>query len=271
MNEKRYFIALILSFMLVGAPIADAASGDDHGDASGSDRDAPTLIAHAGGAFDGWVGQNSREALDANYAKGHRYFEIDFCWTSDDRLVLIHDWETAFNRLFEDADERPTFERFESMTMKRGMTQMSLESLLAWMSKHRDAHIVTDVKERNIPALKRIAKSAGKLQRRFISQVYAPAEFESVGRLGFKRVILTLYRLPLPDADVIRFAVDNDPFAITLSTRRAFSFSSLRELSRTGVPIYTHTINKIEIFNYFRGEGVHGIYTDAIAPEDLHP
>ena len=99
---------------------------------------ATTLIAHAGGEVGGRVGQNSLEALNRNYAKGHRYFEIDFCWTSDNRLVLIHDWERSFRELFDGAKdiEKPSLERFKSMKMKHGMTQMSLASLLLWLSKH---------------------------------------------------------------------------------------------------------------------------------------
>lgn len=251
-------------------PDNGASFAEDNKIVSISDLDRPALIAHAGGELDGRVGQNSREALDSNYAKGHRYFEIDFCWTSDNRLVLIHDWEMAFTGLFEDAKERPSLERFESIKMKHGMTQMSLESLFLWLSKHHDARIITDVKERNFPALKIIAKNSGNLQKQFIPQIYDPSEFEPVKKLGFKKVIFTLYRSPLSDADVIRFAANKNPFAITMSVRRAFSFFPLRALNRKGVPIYVHTINKIDILNYLRGKGVYGIYTDKILPKDLH-
>lgn len=54
-----------------------------------------------------------------------------------------------------------------------------------------------------------------------------------------------------------------------MPVRRAFSFSLLSELNRKGVTVYAHTINKIEILNYLRRKGIHGIYTDNILPEDL--
>lgn len=251
-------------------PDEDASFAEDKHTFFFSDPDPPILIAHAGGELDGRVGQNSREALDRNYAKGHRYFEVDFCWTSDNRLVLIHDWQMAFTGLFEDAKELPSLERFESMKMKHGMTQMSLESLFLWLSEHNDAYIITDVKERNSPALKIIAKNAGSLQKRFIPQIYDPSEFESARRFGFKKVIFTLYRSPLPDDEVIQFATSNNLFAVTMPVRRAFPFSLLQDLNRKGVPVYVHTINKIEVFKYLHRKGVHGIYTDKILPKDLH-
>jgi len=234
-----------------------------------SDLPPPTIIAHAGGGIDDRVGQNSLEALDSNYAKGHRYFEIDFCWTSDDRLVLIHDWKRTFRGLFDDAKKQPSLEQFESMKMKHGMTPMSLASLFLWLSKHNDAYIITDVKERNLPALKIIARNSRKFQKYFIPQIYDPSEFKPAKLLGFEKVIFTLYRSSLSDAEVIRFATHNNPFAITMPVRRAFSFSLLNELNQKGVIVYAHTINKIEILNYLRGKGLHGIYTDKILPEDL--
>lgn len=50
-------------------------------------------IAHAGGEVDGQIYANSLESLNASYAKGYRYFEIDLSFTSDRQLVCIHDWE----------------------------------------------------------------------------------------------------------------------------------------------------------------------------------
>lgn len=234
-----------------------------------SEISPPLLIAHAGGAFEGRVGQNSLEALDSNYEKGHRYFEIDFCWTSDDRLVLIHDWERSLRELFMDVTKQPSLEQFESMKMKHNMTQLSLGSLFQWLREHRDAKIITDVKEKNLNALRIIADNSAKLRNNFIPQIYNLSEFETVKRLGFEKIILTLYRSSLSDEDVIKFAVDKRPFAVTMTVRRAFSSFLPAELRRKGVIVYAHTINSIEAFCYLVRKGIHGIYTDEIVFEDL--
>ena len=64
----------------------------------------PTLISHAGGGIETGTYSNAREAFDLHYQEGHRYFEADLSWTSDGRLVLVHDWDERFNEWFLDAD-----------------------------------------------------------------------------------------------------------------------------------------------------------------------
>ena len=58
------------------------------------------MVAHAGGGVDGDRYWNSVEALERNYAAGFRVFEVDFHWTRDRKLVLLHDWKQNFERLF---------------------------------------------------------------------------------------------------------------------------------------------------------------------------
>jgi len=56
-------------------------------------RSEMILISHAGGGLEEGNYSNSLEALDRAYADGLRYFEVDFSWTCDGKLVLIHDWK----------------------------------------------------------------------------------------------------------------------------------------------------------------------------------
>lgn len=48
----------------------------------------PLMIAHAGGGINGLSYSNSIEALDLNYDKGFRIFELDFSWTSEGQSVF---------------------------------------------------------------------------------------------------------------------------------------------------------------------------------------
>jgi len=152
----------------------------------------PMLIAHGAGEIESLKCTNTREALEQSYAKGYRYFEIDFCWTADRHLVLIHDWKKSFQKLFINAESRPTLERFESMRMVHHLSQMTISSLYRWLLKHSDAHVITDVKEQNLEALSFIAKTAGDLTERFIPQIYDPGELKPVEKMGFKKVIFLI-------------------------------------------------------------------------------
>ena len=227
------------------------------------------LIAHGAGEIENLRSTNTREALDQNYKKGYRYFEIDLCWTTDRHLVLIHDWKKTFKTLFMNAESQPTLEIFESMRMAHNLTQMSLLSLYRWLSKHHDAHIITDVKNHNLEALSLISKTAGNLKDRFIPQIYDPSELKPVEKMRFKDVILTLYRTALTDTELFEFVNRNKIFAITIPVRKAFSFGRIGELGQKGISIYVHTVNRIDVFEYLRKKGVYGVYTDTILPDDI--
>ena len=55
----------------------------------------PKTIAHAAGEIRGLAYSNSLEALDSSYGRGYRHMEMDFSWTTDGNLVLLHDWNLA--------------------------------------------------------------------------------------------------------------------------------------------------------------------------------
>ena len=48
------------------------------------------LIAHAGGANDGYIYTNSKEALASALDNGFRYVELDLYETSDSNVVCLH-------------------------------------------------------------------------------------------------------------------------------------------------------------------------------------
>ncbi|MCK4824891.1 sulfatase-like hydrolase/transferase, partial [bacterium] len=74
----------------------------------------PLRVAHAGGGIRGKTYTNSLDALDQNIENGFLYFELDFSFTKDGRLVCIHDWKKSFRRSFGFwTKEKPTVEAFE--------------------------------------------------------------------------------------------------------------------------------------------------------------
>ncbi len=229
----------------------------------------PLLIARAGGGIAEGTYSNSQEALDQSYAKGHRRFEIDLNWTADTRLVLAHDWNGTFKKWFADADTPPSLEEFKLMEMKDGLTQMTLEDLYEWLRRHEDAYIVTDVKERNLDALRVIAETAGSLKERFIPQIYHFGELGSVRALGFENVIFTVYRTRATPGQVLSFGSNNDLFAVTMPWKWALSLSLPQELRKRGVFVYAHTVNSLDVWRELQDVGVSGIYTDFLNPAEI--
>jgi len=227
----------------------------------------PVFIAHAGGGINNQTYTNSLEALNLNYEKGYRFFELDFSWTSDGELVAIHDWDNSFQQRFYLSGniEIPTKAQFLKLKTKTGLTQLSLQEILKWAGEKGDAFIVTDIKDDNIKALRKIRWDFIKYKKFIIPQVYNYHEYDEAAKLEYSNIILTLYRMKIEPFEVLRFSKHNSPFAITMHWKVAQSGLAYY-LFRNNTRVYAHTVNDIDLFSSLRKIGVFGIYTDFIAP-----
>lgn len=235
--------------------------------ASDLEMSAPRFIAHAGGAVDRQTYTNSLEALNSNYDKGFRFFEMDFSWTSDRELVSIHDWEDSFQeRFYVPADmDVPTKAQFLHLKTKTGLTQLSLEDVFNWAEEKGDVFIVTDIKEENIKALRKICTDFRKYKKFIIPQAYSYQGYDEIVKLGYRDIILTLYRMSTTFEELIQFSKERSPFAITMQWRAAQT-GIVKYLNRTNTRVYAHTVNDMNLFSSLRKSGVFGIYTDSISP-----
>lgn len=221
-------------------------------------------VAHAGGGYEGLVYTNSIQALDAN-ANKFDLFEIDLSFTSDDKLVCIHDWgvsaELAFGRKF---DPPPTLHQFNALVSKSAQYKnCTLDTLVVWLRAHPGKRLVTDVKADNLRALKVIVKMYPGINKRVIPQIYHPREYSEVKKMGFDDVILTLYRWDANMPYVVLRALFIDLYAVTMPIERAYFARYFRKL---GIPTYVHTINSAEGLNIMRIFGATEIYTDWLEP-----
>lgn len=225
-------------------------------------------VAHAGGAIDGQTYTNSLEALDKNLKNGFTYFEIDFSFTSDDKLACAHDWgDNAKKLLNDELLKRPTYDEFKTLVKKADFNICTLESLIDWFNRHPSAYLITDIKERNLEGLAIIASVFPDFSERVIPQIYQPAEYENAKKMGYGKIIWTLYGYGGSNGEVLKWAEKlGRPLAITMDEGRAAS-SLPRQLKRLGIPSYVHTINSAEKkFKYINLYGITEIYTDNLLP-----
>jgi lipoteichoic acid synthase len=229
----------------------------------------PQYIAHAGGGIGGLGYTNSLEALEANYRRGHRFFEVDLNWTSDGQLVLIHDWRGAFKSLFPETKPAgaPSLRQFLRLKMKDNLTPMSFSGLARWLLAHPGARIITDVKDGNLRALKTISEECPDLLERIIPQIYSFEEYDSVWAMGYRNIILTLYVANYPDEPVLAFARRRRLFGVTMWDKRAMG-NLPNELAKTKTPVFAHTVNSPEMRRKLEANGVSGIYTDFLCGEE---
>jgi glycerophosphoryl diester phosphodiesterase len=222
------------------------------------------LIAHAGGAAYGYRLTNSLEALENSYELGFRIFELDFERTSDEKYVLLHDWDSMAGRmLFEkrvfSLDEFKNADTFASLTL------LDLDDLLEWLSVHEDCFIITDAKCGNEPFLSELYGIAEALSDRFIPQAYSYEEYRKAKEIGFKNVLLTLYQMNDTEEALVSFAESEKPWAVTIP-ETVLTRSLVSSLAKAGIYTYAHTVNDLSFYEEWQAFGLYGIYTDYFCP-----
>ena len=97
------------------------------------------LIVHALGKINTTIYSNTLEALKYWYfEKNMRLMEADFHLTSDNHVVLTHDF-SILGRI-------PTLEEFKKYRLNGYLTRISFEDLVIFMEQHNDLYIITDTK-----------------------------------------------------------------------------------------------------------------------------
>jgi Sulfatase len=111
---------------------------------SANKNDINRFIAHAGGMIDRFIYTNSLEALDLNYKKGFRLFELDIIKTSDKQFVAAHDWEHWANIVNYNGTLPISTEEFLKHRIYGKFTPMDMNRINSWFKKHKDAILITD-------------------------------------------------------------------------------------------------------------------------------
>ena len=225
------------------------------------------FILHAGGVTpEGIIGSNSIEALENSYAQGYRIMEIDLCWTKDNQLVCVHDWNSYYAPRF--GKDSLTLQEFSKVKGSYyGYTSMTLDDLIQWMKLHNDAIIVTDIKENNVMGVELLAQKVPELKDRFWIQIYGKQEYDTISELGFKNIILTVYSMSWEEKQnaekLVEFAEKHLLIGITFPIELLELIPDyLKTLKKAKVPLFVHTVNDTEIQRELFTAGVSGIYTD---------
>ena len=223
------------------------------------------FITHGAGTIDGLAGSNSREALEAAYAAGCRFVELDFNFTADGDLACIHDWVSQYSSGITDCVPL-TADRFRECRIYDAYTPMLLSDVASYLAAYTDLYIITDIKDDNLAGLAHIAAAYPNLRSRFIVQIYSEDEYDAAWDLGFSQIIYTLYRLDWAektDTNHLReFTKEHLLFAYTFAAQLCHLDGYVEEMLTCGVPLFVHTVNGDEEQERYFAMGISGIYTD---------
>lgn len=220
------------------------------------------MIAHAGGGINGLTYTNSLESLEENYKRGFRTFEMDARISSDQKLVMIHGWG-SLPKYFNTAKRVLSAAEFKSLHEIHGLSQLSIEDVASWMRSKPDTYLLLDVE--NIDCLKIYKTLVPDLQDRTFVQIYHFREYFAVKKLGFSKIILTLYRSFYADDMVVRFAKYFPIVAVATQGNPPEDYLPSK-LKSIGVPAYIFTVNDTNKLLWSIKSGAYGVYTDFLDP-----
>jgi len=241
-------------------------------------RYAP-LIAHAGGGYrtkeTSSTYTNTYEAIQQNYELGHRFFELDFQFTSDKKLAAVHNWKNPDSILNE--------HDWLIQKMKPGSLQhLTFTQVLDMMLVQRDMFLITDSKAFEIEPQEQAAQfnlmydeimqRDAELLERVIPQIYSKEMIVSHAVLdNFPNVIFTGYGVATSTADILQ-TLDEHPNIQMFTTDILGHYIDDRNLvegiKNRGKKLSIHTVNAYEVFTEERYAGVGGYYTDFLTPSD---
>lgn len=223
------------------------------------------LVAHACGKYNGMAYTNSLNALDASYENGFRLFEVDFHFTSDHHIVLIHDWNGTEKKLLGTTKKVYSYNKFKNAKVIHKLVLMDIDTLVSWLKIHNDAFIVTDCKDNNLVMLKDISTEYPNMTQRFLPQMGLFSEYQKLKQIGYKNIILALYKTNYVDDDIIKFVKTHNLIAVSMPEKRAETNLPLK-LKKLNVEVFAHTVNSLSQYRRLLNNGVYGIYTDSIVP-----
>ena len=242
--------------------------------------DGHYVISHAMGGVDGNEYSNSLEAFLENYAEGHRIFEVDFQYTSDDKLVLWHNWKNRFSSKYK-SGYVPTYKQFMKSKIYGEYTPLDVERLLKLMADYPDVRIVTDTKYADAGIAKKqfkfivsTAKEMGlkRVLDRFVVEVYTTDMFKAVKKIyPFKEYMMTLYRAfkKAPSnskmKSLAKYGKEHGISTIVMDAKWwKSSYASI--LDAYGIESALFTVNDWDDAEDFFDDGVTALFTDYLPP-----
>ena len=205
-------------------------------------RETDRFIAHAGGAINGNIYTNSLEALDANYEKGFRLFELDILETSDGHLVAAHDWEGWSKMTGYSGEIPPSLEDFRKLKIYGKYSSLDMAAIKRWFADHSDAILVTDKINKPAKFAGQFAFNARLMMELFTLDAVLEAKsldllsvmpnWDVVMDLGEEK-LEKLLELGITDVAASRHVIPENQALLT-------------DLKRAGIRVYVYNLNETE-------------------------
>lgn len=195
-------------------------------------------IAHAGGEVNGIKSTNTKDALDQNYKKGFRLFELDIIETSDKKLVAAHDWKMWARFTDYSGALPPSHAEFMKHKIYGDYTTIDLKGINAWFAAHPDATLVTDKVNDPIAFANQFVD-----KDRLVMELFSQMAVEEAAANGIQAMISQTPLLKIVGDKINYLAVNNVKY-VALSRRILANETKLMlQLKDAGVMVYVYNVN----------------------------
>ena len=179
------------------------------------------------------------EALDLNYEKGFRLFELDFLKTADGVYVAAHEWEhwqdmTGYKGVL--PPEKAAFKQFKILGK---YTPLDIDDINVWFKDHPDAILVTD--KINTPT--DFSKSFIDKER-LIMELFTLEAVQEAVDAGIKSAMPNWAVVSGIKGDKVQTLVDMGVTEIAASRRDIkYNIQLIKSFKRNGIKIYVFHVN----------------------------
>ncbi len=226
------------------------------------------MIAHAGGIYNGLDHTNSKEAVD-NYLMSTvddeiRVIELDFDYTSDNKLVCSH--------LYRDKgfDYIPSYDEYMNYNID-GYTTIDFNDVINYMEQNNNLYIMVDTKveqhtDKTIVDIAQymINNIPKDYIDRLIFQLYYPKQKDQMMKLyNFKEenLVLSLYKGYPMINETLRDAYKYN-FSVILFNKRFFTDDEVKRLVNKNFITVVYTVNKQSEKDKLINKGISTFITD---------
>ena len=227
------------------------------------------LIAHAGGANDGYIYTNSKEALASALDNGFRYVELDLYETTDSNVVCLHSLEDYSKMTSTDCEDLDT-KTFLSHQLYGKYTPMTLnDAIKIW--EERPFFFVTD----KISDPKILNRYFKRNRNKVIVEAFSLDDYIQLERDGytpmFSIMALNVRGLYLYIINSIRYG-KGIPRIVTNTYVSKYVYRIYKRLGAQQIAVYSlydehyQKLHEREYLEKYAGREVDLVYVDFVKP-----
>lgn len=193
-RKRKILLSILLTIQIVAVSVLGIFLFAKTGDSVEFSKMIP--VVHGAGGIDGLAYLNSQESFDLFVAKGYKYFEVDFIYTSDNILVCSHEFDHIENYNFRN---RPTYDEFKNSIIAGKYHTITIPWLVEQVNKFSNIKIIFDTKESNktqvlIDAYNKFKKLGLVTGKSLIAQIYWVDAYDQIKDLELNDIWFTNYK-----------------------------------------------------------------------------